>query len=274
MKEYCLQWSDRRTEYFTASDGCRLEMEVFLPQDHGQGKYHPAIVFYYGGGFARRNRDNFYRYSAFFANEGYVCINPDYRLQEETGDLKRCYQDGIEAFEAVCMMADRYEINTSEIIVCGSSSGGSLSAHVALKTGLPQAMVLIAPGVAWQYRNIDYVELPGSGMKQIIDLESVRHEDWEQAYYLLDDHPLPRTLIIVGTGDEVCYRGSALFQKKALEKGYDCRMVLVEGQPHGFANWGRTENNFGFYTSLDKMNEYLQSLKSEKENGNERKNHN
>ena len=260
----CLGWPDRRTEFFGTSDGCRLEMEVFLPAGHGQGKKHPAIVFWYGGGFARRNRDSFYRYSAFFADKGYVCINPDYRLRQETDDLKRCYRDGIEALEAIHERADELEIDLSRIIVCGSSSGGSLAAHAALKTGKVRAAVLISPGVAWQYRDLDYVEKPGSGTGKIIEMEAVRHEDWEQAYYLLDECRLPPTLIIVGTGDEVCYRGSALFQRKALDKGFDCRMVLFEGQPHGFANWDATENNFGFYTSLDKMNEYLHSLQDSK----------
>ena len=255
--------SVRKIEYYEA-DGRKMPLEISIPDD--DNRLHPCLMFFYGGGFARRNMDNFTRHIEHYLEKGYVCVNADYRLAQETGDLKRCYQDGLTAFERVMEIADEYAIDVNRIILCGSSSGGSLAAHVSLLTGKPQAQILLNPGIAWQYDNVRYIEQPGSGMQEIIEAESVRHDKWEAAYNLLETHKLINTLIVVGTHDEVCYRGSSLFHQKALDLGYPSQLVLIEGLSHGQMNYGRSENNFGYETSIRVMDEYLETINREETN--------
>ena len=244
-------------EYYQAGER-KMELEFYLPEEKRESC--PCVVFFYGGGFTSRNMDSFSRHCEYFSSRGFICVNADYGLVNETGDLKECYRDGFRAYEEVLKLADKYGIDRQKTVVCGSSSGGSLAAHVALITGKPVKTVLINPGVAWLYGNVEYIEREGSGTGRIIEQEAHRHQDWEQAYYLLEEHRLPDTLIMVGTADEVCYRGSALFHQKALEKGYESKLVLFEGLKHGQFNWQRSEGNTGFSKSLEIMDEFLKNM--------------
>ena len=237
-----------------------MGLEFYLPSGHKTGRKYPAIIFFYGGGFARRNLEDFRPHCRYFASRGYVCVNADYRLLSETGDLKECYRDGERALGRVEELADLYGIDIGRICLCGSSSGGALACHSAMKHPEVSSLVLMAPGLAWQYRSVEYLGKPESAMSDIIAQEAVRHEDWEQAYYLLDDHPLPPTLIMVGTADEVCYRGCALFHQKALDRGLDSTLVLLEGLSHGQLGFERSEDNFGYLQSVKRMEEYLNRL--------------
>ncbi len=247
----------RKTEYY-GSEEVRIPLEIYLPQDDSEK--HPCLMFFYGGGFVRRNMDNFERQCEYYSAKGFICVNADYRNVNEVSDLKECYQDGFKAFARVLEISGEYGIDSNKIVLCGSSSGGALAAHISLITGKPMAQILINPGIAWQYDNVEYVGLPGTNTQQIIESEAVRHEPWEQAYYLLNDHDLIETLIIVGTHDEVCYRGSSLFHQKAREYGYPSKLVLIEGLEHGQMNYLRSENNFGYETALRKMDEFLEAL--------------
>lgn len=51
-----------------------LTMEMLKPDDGSVSDLRPCIIFYFGGGFVKRNLKHFKRQAEYFRNLGVICI--------------------------------------------------------------------------------------------------------------------------------------------------------------------------------------------------------
>jgi len=109
-----------------------LLLDVYLPS----AKVKPngrVIVWVHGGGFRGGDRRQGYivKLSRAFAEKGYVCISPEYRLREDPradfpGTISDAVSDVYLALDWVAGHGKTYGYDPEEIIVGGGSAGGIL----------------------------------------------------------------------------------------------------------------------------------------------------
>lgn len=109
-----------------------LLLDVYLPAENVEpnGK---VIVWVHGGGFRGGDRRQGYivKLSRAFAEKGYVCISPEYRLREDPradfpGTISDAVSDVYLALEWVAGHGKAYGYDPAEIIMGGGSAGGML----------------------------------------------------------------------------------------------------------------------------------------------------
>tara|TARA_R110002050_G_scaffold284196_1_gene433237 strand:- start:1184 stop:2044 length:861 start_codon:yes stop_codon:yes gene_type:complete len=114
-----------------------LALDIYTPENDNV-KNRPVIVWMHGGGF-RHGNDKTQSYivemAKRFAKKGYVCISIDYRLRENpfediTGTLSDAVSDATKALKWVRKNKKSLNIDTSKIIVGGSSAGGILGSDL------------------------------------------------------------------------------------------------------------------------------------------------
>lgn len=120
-------------------DSVDLLMDFYLPLDDTL-RARPALVLAHGGGFVdgdRRQSDIVYLCRR-FAIRGYVCTSISYRLGVEPFSIVgfgtailRSVQDARSAVRFLKLHADSLRIDTSRIVVGGSSAGGVMACHYA-----------------------------------------------------------------------------------------------------------------------------------------------
>ncbi|KAJ6631885.1 Alpha/Beta hydrolase protein [Mycena sp. CBHHK59/15] len=71
--------------------GCQIVLDAYYPSGSTGGKKHPILFFVYGGGFVTGERNlpapvdlGYGNLGAFFAEQGFITLIPDYRLAPET----------------------------------------------------------------------------------------------------------------------------------------------------------------------------------------------
>ena len=261
---------------YLSKDKVSMTLRIVKPTEWQKGDRRTCILFYFGGGFVKRNLAHFKRQGEYFAKLGCVCVHADYRLASETMDLRVCHDDALSALEAVVEQADELGIDPARIIVCGGSAGGELACAVNFASNLPCAQVLFNPllfhgeqGVFLINRKATVVQI--NEEKTTIDVaaryaqcwgeEYARYPQHFSAYHLLDGKQLPPTLILQGTADPITYRGVILFHQKAIELGWDCTCVLYEGETHGFFNYERSEDKFCYTDTLKQMEIFIKERK-------------
>ena len=119
----------------------QLKMDIYSPQGD-QSKGRPLIIWVHGGGFTGgdKNEGTVVEYANAFTKAGYVCASVDYRLGVEKGlsfdekkflGLYRGVQDIKSAIRFFKKNATLYNIDTSKIIVGGTSAGALIALQCA-----------------------------------------------------------------------------------------------------------------------------------------------
>ncbi|WP_267640580.1 alpha/beta hydrolase [Haloarchaeobius amylolyticus] len=112
---------------FRETDAGSLALDVYEPTD---GTDRPAIVFLYGGEWRGGQKGRFARWAVSFADRGYVCIEPTYRLADET-TLRGMATDVKTAIAWVRANAAEWDIDPDRIAVAGHSAGAHLAVLAA-----------------------------------------------------------------------------------------------------------------------------------------------
>jgi len=212
-----------------------IELKVFLsfPDDWKAADKRPAIVFFFGGGWAQGSPEQFSKQAAHLAKRGMVAARADYRVKSRhsvTPD--QCVED---AKSAVCWLrknAAALGIDPDRIVAAGGSAGGHIAACTGTVKGYdgegedvsisskPNAMILFNPVL-----HSEPLE------KRMADAEAAR----KITPNLHLEKGLPPTLLLFGTADEL-KEGTKDFLAKAKELGATAEIYWAEGQPHGFFN--------------------------------------
>jgi acetyl esterase/lipase len=152
------QAPQRETRVFAVKDGQELKMDIYTTPNDSEVK-RPCLIFAFGGGFktGRRDAEQYMKYFHYFAERGFVVISIDYRLGMKgqsapsplnTRPLRNSIAMGVAdlyaAVNYILQNADEWDIDTTQIIISGSSAGAiiALQADYELNDFHPSASVL------------------------------------------------------------------------------------------------------------------------------------
>ena len=148
----------QQTYTFVMRDTLPLQMDVYQPQSPRAD--HACVVYMFGGGFlsGERNNKQALRCCHALADRGFVVVAIDYRLYLKNVHptsiftahalfdtaIRYAVEDCSEAIAYLCQHADELHIDTSNIILTGSSAGaiGVLQTDYCRSNHLPEAAAL------------------------------------------------------------------------------------------------------------------------------------
>ncbi len=204
-----------------------LNLHVFTSKDFDNKEKHPAIVFFFAGGWNLGTPLQFYRECAYYASKGFVAISADYRIKylNHTTPFESV-EDAKDAIRWIRKNADKWNIDPNRIVAAGSSAGGHLAAATGTlkengKTGdyKPNLMLLYYP-VIDNSENGYGTDTIKSRYREISPLHNI-------------DFTTPPALFILGTKDPLIpVKTAEAFQTQMEENGVDCELHLMEGAGH------------------------------------------
>ena len=248
----------RTVVYKTVGD-VELKLHVFEPAGHQASDQRPAIVFFFGGGWVGGSPSQFYPHAAYLASRGMVAIGAEYRIKRVHGTSPFvCVQDGKSAIRWVRAHADELGIDAHRVAAGGGSAGGHVAAATATVPGLdepgedttvsavPDALVLFNP----VYDNGPN----GYGYDRVKE----RYQEISPFHNIRKG--IPPAIVFLGTKDKLIPVETAeAFKAKMEAVGSRSELMLFEGQPHGFFNYGKGDGSH-YVRTVEAMDRFLTSL--------------
>ncbi len=238
-------------------DTTRLYLEVHYPPSMDTDSSYPAMIFFFGGGWVRGNRQHFAHHARHFTERGMVCFLADYRTQSLHGTTPfECLKDARSAIRFLRQHATELHIDPRRIVASGGSAGGHLAAATALVHGfdepadpldispVPNALVLFNPVIDNGPGGYGYERI-GAAYKDFSPLHNIRGG-------------APPTVFFLGTEDRLIPVETAVYYRTIMERvGSRCELHLYEGEGHGFFNHGRGDH---YRITLEEADRFLVSL--------------
>jgi len=237
--------------YKKAAQG-ELKIHLSFPEDWKPSDRRPAIVFFFGGGWAQGTVEQFVPQATYLARRGMVAARADYRVKSRhqvTPDA--CVEDAKSAVRWLRKNAADLGIDPERIVAAGGSAGGHIAACTGTVPGFdaagedlsisskPNAMVLFNP-----------VLHSDPLVQRMTDAELAK----KITPNLRLEKGLPPALIFFGTADPLMV-GAKEYLPKAKELGAVAELYTAEGQPHGFFNRSPWQER-----TLFRADEFLASL--------------
>lgn len=211
----------RSETYRTTRGGRPLKLHI-IPAGTGDGP-RPAILLFFGGGWATGDVRAMEPQARAFAEHGYVAVLADYRVKCRDGSTPmQSTKDAREAYAWLRAHAAELNVDPNRIVLAGGSAGGQLALATAQKAPegeKPAALVLFSPIV-------DIVK-PARLWQKVFA--------WDISPSTLPVEALPPTIAFHGEADADAPIASVrAFCDKAWEKGRICKVHGYPGQGHGF----------------------------------------
>ena len=238
---------------YRKTEQAELKLEIFRPAGWKAHDERPAIVFFFGGGWVGGSTTQFHPQATRLASRGMVAYCADYRVRSrhETSPFE-AVADAKAAVRWIWRNAGRQGVDPKKIVSAGGSAGGHLAAcsglvagHDEVKDGepafIPAAMVLFNPVIDTSKKGYGYAKLK----ERYRELSPVEH---------VHDKTAP-TLVLVGSADTTTpVTGHKLFEARMKEKKRSCRLIIFQGQKHGFFNArGDNENYWGTLAGMEQF---------------------
>jgi acetyl esterase/lipase len=251
-----------RVETYKEVDGTKLNLWIFAPA--GAEAKRPAIIFFFGGGWASGSPAQFERQCRHFAERGMVAITADYRVSTRHHvKPPQCVADAKSSIRWLRQHAERLGIDPQRIVAAGGSAGGHLAAATATLPGfdepgedatlsaVPNALVLFNPVLMFA----PFKEVVPAGFASSAKQEQFGCElTTISPIHHVREH-LPPTLILHGRLDTtVPIATIEPFVAEMKQHGNRCELVGYEGQSHGFFNGPR------YAETLQEADRFLVSL--------------
>jgi acetyl esterase/lipase len=267
---YPPQMEGAEPEVYKTINDVKLKLWIFRPQGHTSSDKRPAIVFFFGGGWRNGNPKQFEQHCRHLSSRGMVAITADYRVySRQQAKVVDCIRDAKSAVRWVRTNSKRLGIDPDRIAAGGGSAGGHLAATTGVLDGLDEsnedlqissrsnAMVLFNP--VFMLAEAAGVDFKPRGVFDEI-LQRVGADPVAASPYHHIKKGAPPAIIFHGKADTtVPYVTAEAFAKKMAAAGSRCELVGYEGQPHGFFNYGRNDNEY-FKRTLQRADEFLASL--------------
>jgi acetyl esterase/lipase len=251
-----------RIEVYKQTRQGDLSLHIFEPPHDLKHKSAPAIVFFFGGGWAGGTPKQFYQQAVEFSSKGFMAFSAEYRVSgtHKTSPFE-CVEDGKSAVRWVRENAETLGIDPNRIVSAGGSAGG----HVAACTGtikgyeagnieissVPNAMILYNPV-------IDTTE-NGFGIKKV---GFARKTQISPCHHV--KRGIPPTLIFHGKEDSVVpYENVERFTRLMKKSGNSCTLVGFENKKHGFFNgsfFRASSDDKDFHKSMKESFRFLHRL--------------
>lgn len=234
-----------------------LPLYIYRPIDHSPKSEVPAIVFFFGGGWANGSPAQFEHQCKDLAEKGMVAITVEYRVaSRHQAKVEDCLEDAKSAMRWVRGHAKELGIDPNRI----ASGGGSAGAHLAVCVELikefnadeddqsisakPNAMVLFNPPMVLAAHK----DLPDEYNQELNRWEELNakksHGSKEKIspfYYVSQKQP--PCLMMFGTADKLL-KGAEFYQKSSEKVGNLCELVTYKDQGHGFFNYTKGEKYY------------------------------
>ncbi len=248
----------RKTVYKKVGD-VELHLHLFEPPDLRSTDKRPAIVFFFGGGWRSGSPAQFYPHCDYLASRGMVAMAAEYRVASRNGTTPfECVQDGKSAIRWVRSHAGSLGIDPVRIAAGGGSAGGHVAAAIATVPKLdepgeetsvdcrPNALVLFNPVYDNGPEGYGYDRVK-ERYQEISPLHNIRKG-------------MAPAIVFFGTRDKlVPVKTAKAFQRKMRAVGSRSELVLFEGEPHGFFNFGRDDGSH-YRKTIEETDKFLTSL--------------
>ena len=199
-----------------------------------------------------------------------VAITADYRVLTRHGTKAvSCIEDGKSAIRWIRQNAYRLGIDPNKVAAGGGSAGGHVAASIAIIKGfeaegedhrvpsIPDALVLFNPAVTLRDIDMKY-DFPDEKEATMPERTGVPPKELSPYHHIRKG--LPPTIIFHGTKDTaVDHKTVVLFESKMQQLSNPCRLVSYTGQPHGFFNFGRSDNTY-FLKTVKEMDLFLNKI--------------
>ncbi len=241
---------------YKKANGKNLKLWIYSPIN--KEVKTPAILFFFGGGFRNGSPEQFTFQARYFANRGIAGIVVDYRVNSRDNVKPiECLSDAKVAIQWIRKNAKDLNIDSNKIIASGGSSGGYLAAASYFvdkkvignsdKTNeKPNALILFNPGgMDMPKVNEDAFMMRFGALRKYVNLIDIIGMN------------APPTLILHGDIDKTVDINTVRnFTKKMNTLGHKCELKEYKNEPHGFFNFGRS-NNGPFYHTLSVADDFL-----------------
>jgi acetyl esterase/lipase len=236
LEKPALTFHPKIVPYKKIKDG-ELTLHIFSPTNSAQAKLHPAIIFFFGGGWTSGTPIQFYPECAHFAEKGLVAISADYRIASvnHTSPFESV-ADGKSAIRWVRRHAKEFNIDPNRLVAAGASAGGQVAAATGIVPGLDEAgeelSVSSKPDALLLWYAVVDNGPDGYGspeMKKRFKEISPLHNITSNA---------PPTLFLLGTKDPLVPVATAeLFKSRIEQGGGQCELKLFRDAGHPIYEW-------------------------------------
>ncbi|MBU2997785.1 alpha/beta hydrolase [Cellulophaga baltica] len=215
-------------------NGDSLYLHIYQPKL--QTKPTAAIVFFFGGGWAVGNPNQFYQQSEYLASRGMLAISAEYRIKKKHGTTPfDCVEDGKSAIRWVREHADELNVDPEKIVASGGSAGGHIAICTALIEGHENSnenlKISSKPNAVIGYNPVFDTTEKGYGSKKVAG----REKEISPCHQI--KAKLPPMLNFHGEADKtVPFENAQRFTRLMNEADNKCELVSFKNVGHGFFN--------------------------------------
>lgn len=238
-------------------DSIALSMYMYAPEKINTSKKHPAIVFFFGGGWNEGNVTQFEPHAKYFSKRGLVCFLVDYRVTKRHQSTPfESLKDAKTAMRFIRENAINYHVDSTKIIAAGGSAGGQLAAATALIDAYNETsdkeLISCKPNVLVLFNPVIDNGPGGVGFDRV-------QEDYKNFSPIHNiKKNTPPTIIFLGTKDALIPVETIKKYQQLMKKvGSLCEVHLYEGKTHGFFNYNKFDD---YKDTLLKADAFLQTL--------------
>jgi len=207
----------------------RQTLDVYAPRV--TDGLSPLVVYFYGGGWRKGDKDHFEFVASSLTKSGYVVVIADYRRFPDVV-FPAFISDGAKAVAWAVANAGRYGADTSKLFLMGHSAGAHTAALLSLDARYLAAHDIDTKdvsgfvGLSGPY---DFLPINSGYLLQVFP-ERTRADSQPVNFVTAD---APPALLIHGTGDDlVVPANSESLAKKMSAAGADATLKLYDGAGH------------------------------------------
>ena len=241
-------------------DNRELKLHLVFPADWKPADKRPAILFFHAGSWIVGAPGQFNEQCKYLASRGMVAGQVEYRLLDRNGDDPPtvCIQDAKSAMRWVRTNADKLGVDVDRLAAGGGSAGGHLAAFLGIVEGMDDPkddLKVSARANAMVLFNPVFDNGPGGwGHKRVKD----RYKEFSPFHNVRP--ALPPAIVFVGEKDGLIPPKTVRAFGELMEKAKNrCEVMVFEGEPHDFYNFGRNQNR-PYEDTVEAMDRFLASL--------------